>query len=118
MEPFSISCTTCQARLTVRSQAAIGQIMSCPKCSSMVLVEPQQKLVIGMGSAAQLDAPLQDTLRLADTPTRLKRLPEERQQQLMNWGYAVCDAAIRKHSATLVANASPDPKFPFDAGLV
>lgn len=40
MQPFSINCTTCQARLTVRSAAAIGQILSCPRCHSMVLVEP------------------------------------------------------------------------------
>ncbi|MCO6458259.1 MAG: hypothetical protein J5I93_23380, partial [Pirellulaceae bacterium] len=39
MEPFSITCTTCGARLTVRSQAAIGQILGCPRCKSMVLVE-------------------------------------------------------------------------------
>ena len=35
---FSISCTTCQARLVVRDLTAIGQILNCPKCASMVLV--------------------------------------------------------------------------------
>jgi uncharacterized protein DUF1559 len=35
---FTITCTTCQARLNVRSQAAIGTILSCPKCESMVEV--------------------------------------------------------------------------------
>ncbi|MCL4193249.1 MAG: hypothetical protein KJZ87_16045, partial [Thermoguttaceae bacterium] len=35
---FSITCTTCQARLKVRSLDAIGQILSCPKCESMVQV--------------------------------------------------------------------------------
>ncbi|MCA9123167.1 MAG: hypothetical protein H6822_00255 [Planctomycetaceae bacterium] len=40
MEPFSIACTTCQARLRVRDESAIGQILTCPKCGSMVLVEP------------------------------------------------------------------------------
>ena len=39
MEPFSIYCTTCQARLRVRKAAAIGTIVACPKCSAMVLVE-------------------------------------------------------------------------------
>ncbi|MFW6169948.1 MAG: hypothetical protein ACODAD_05615 [Planctomycetota bacterium] len=39
MEPFSITCTTCQARLRVRDESAIGQILACPKCGSMVLVE-------------------------------------------------------------------------------
>jgi NTE family protein len=34
---------------------------------------------------------------LAETPTRLKRLDDTRQERLINWGYAVCDAALRKH---------------------
>ena len=37
---FSITCTTCQARLVVRSEAAIGAILECPKCESMVHVVP------------------------------------------------------------------------------
>ena len=38
MEPFSILCTTCQARLRVRDESAVGQILACPKCGSMVMV--------------------------------------------------------------------------------
>ncbi|HUS37869.1 MAG TPA: hypothetical protein VMX74_00370, partial [Pirellulales bacterium] len=38
-QPFSIVCVTCRVRLTVRDAAAIGQILKCPKCHSMVLVE-------------------------------------------------------------------------------
>ena len=37
---FSITCTTCQARLVVRSEAAIGAILECPRCQSMVQVLP------------------------------------------------------------------------------
>ena len=37
---FSITCTTCQARLVVRSEAAIGAILECPKCQSMVHIMP------------------------------------------------------------------------------
>ncbi len=40
MESFSIACTTCQARLRVRDDSVIGQILTCPKCGSMVLVAP------------------------------------------------------------------------------
>jgi hypothetical protein len=36
---FSILCTTCKTKLRVRDAAVIGQILACPKCSSMVLVE-------------------------------------------------------------------------------
>jgi NTE family protein len=44
-----------------------------------------------------LDCSLDRTMALAETPTRLKRLAEDLQERLINWGYAVCDAAIRKH---------------------
>ncbi len=37
---FYIQCPTCRARLQVRSAAAIGQILTCPKCGGMVQVEP------------------------------------------------------------------------------
>lgn len=36
---FAISCTTCKTRLRVRDASVVGQILACPKCSSMVLVE-------------------------------------------------------------------------------
>jgi DNA-directed RNA polymerase subunit RPC12/RpoP len=39
LEQFSIACTTCQAKLRVRDASAIGQIVTCPKCGSMVLIE-------------------------------------------------------------------------------
>lgn len=45
------------------------------------------------------DAPTfsrEEALRLAATPTRLKALDGERQERLMAWGYAACDAAMRK----------------------
>ena len=37
---FSITCTTCRARLAVRSESAIGAILECPRCESMVQVTP------------------------------------------------------------------------------
>lgn len=39
MDAFSIQCTTCKSRLSVKSAAAIGQIIACPKCGGMVLVK-------------------------------------------------------------------------------
>ena len=39
MLTFSIQCATCQATLNVRDEALIGQILACPKCQSMVMVE-------------------------------------------------------------------------------
>jgi NTE family protein len=37
------------------------------------------------------------TTALANTPTRLARLEPNLQERLINWGYAVCDAAMRRH---------------------
>jgi NTE family protein len=46
------------------------------------------------------DALLRDEDKQTDpakVPTRLKRLDDVTQEHLINWGYAVCDAAIRRH---------------------
>lgn len=57
-----------------------------------------------------LDCPEEKTLALANTPTRMKRLEADLQEKLINWGYAVCDAALRKHvDPTLAAPAG----FPY-----
>ena len=42
-----------------------------------------------------LPCPPEKTLLLANTPTRLKRLDSVVQERLINWGYAICDAAMR-----------------------
>jgi NTE family protein len=41
-----------------------------------------------------------DTSRLAATSTRLERMEPNLQERLINWGYAICDAALRKHCVT------------------
>lgn len=64
-----------------------------------------------------LDCPHVTTIKLAETPTRLKSLPTARQEVLMNWGYAVCDAAMRRHAPQLVNATSPAACFPFEAKL-
>ncbi|HEX3658137.1 MAG TPA: hypothetical protein VHV55_20280 [Pirellulales bacterium] len=40
MDLFAINCPTCRARLKVREQSAIGQIVNCPKCGSMMQISP------------------------------------------------------------------------------
>ena len=61
-----------------------------------------------------LSCPPESTLALAAIPTRLKRLDDSLQRRLINWGYAVCDAALRKH---LNLNLGPQPKFPYAEGV-
>jgi NTE family protein len=58
-----------------------------------------------------LDSPFERTLALAETPTRLKRMNDNLQERLINWGYAVCDAALRKHVDTNIKRGA----FPYPA---
>ncbi len=44
-----------------------------------------------------LNCPYGDAMELANIPTRLARLDDNTQERLINWGYAVCDAALRAH---------------------
>ena len=58
---------------------------------------------------------------LAEIPTRLQRMPRAQQDKLMNWGYAICDAALRTHidatlSSKLGISIAPPTKFPFAGG--
>lgn len=46
--------------------------------------------------AGALPCPEEKTLTLANTKTRLKRLDSVTQERIINWGYAICDAAMRK----------------------
>lgn len=39
-----------------------------------------------------------DTADLAATPTRLAAIDSWRQEALINWGYVICDAALRTHA--------------------
>ena len=62
-----------------------------------------------------LDCPVEATMRLAEIPTRLKRLDDATQEKLINWGYAVCDAALRKHVSP---ELSKPADFPYPAAGV
>ena len=57
-----------------------------------------------------LPCPAEKTRRLAAIPTRLKKLESGLQERLINWGYAICDAALRRH----LDPALPAPaEFPY-----
>ena len=47
--------------------------------------------------ANALVCPFDVTIKLAETATRLTAMDDPLQEQLIDWGYAVCDAAMRKH---------------------
>jgi len=62
-----------------------------------------------------LPCPFEATQRLAAVPTRLAKIADQTQEQLINWGYAICDAAMRLH----VCPDAPAPEqFPYPAAGV
>lgn len=67
------------------------------------------------GTPGALTCPEEKTLALASLPTRLNATAALIQQRLINWGYAICDAAIRKHYDTSLAAPTA---FPYPAAGV
>jgi NTE family protein len=64
--------------------------------------------------AASLPCPPDRTRDLAETKTRLEALDDDRQERLINWGYAICDVAIRRY----VDDSAPTPPgFPYARGV-
>ena len=56
-----------------------------------------------------------------EIPTRLEAMPENLQNRLMNWGYAICDAALRARldpalQVKLGVKINPPKQFPFEGG--
>lgn len=62
-----------------------------------------------------LPCPFARTLELAATPTRLAFMDDTLQERLINWGYAICDAALRRYfDSSLPAPAA----FPYPDAAV
>lgn len=57
-----------------------------------------------------LACPMKDTTALAQTATRLTAMKDDVQEKLIDWGYAICDAAMRKH---VLKDAPPPKESPF-----
>jgi NTE family protein len=72
-----------------------------------------------LDSALNAECPPQRTRELAEIPTRLAELADETQERLINWGYAVCDAAVRTYwpPAPAAGGQLPQPRFPYDRGV-
>jgi NTE family protein len=65
------------------------------------------------GLADPLEAPFERTRALAAVKTRLKAMDDATQERLINWGYAACDAGMRRH----VDPDLPKGRFPFPRGV-
>ncbi len=64
--------------------------------------------------ADALPCPWEKSQTIAATSTRLKKLDDAAQEKIIDWGYALCDAAMRSHGKI----AAPAPlRFPFSIGV-
>ncbi len=61
-----------------------------------------------------LPCPVERTAELARIATRLAAMPDEQQERLINWGYAVCDAAMRRW---VDPNLPVPTAFPYARGV-
>ena len=68
------------------------------------------------GLSDSLPCPYAATIRIANEPTRLARFSESDQQRTVNWGYAVCDAAMRRY--VIEGTAPAAPRFPYPSAGV
>lgn len=66
------------------------------------------------GAPGALPCPPDATRVLAELPTRLARVTAARQRALINWGYAVADAAIRSGDP---GRYEPPEQFPYQGGV-
>ena len=61
-----------------------------------------------------LQCPAAKTQRLAAIPTDLSKKDKDTQERLINWGYAICDAALRSWVDPTLA---PPGEFPYPQGV-
>lgn len=62
-----------------------------------------------------LQCPHDLTKRVAAEPTRLARIPAVRQERIINWGYAICDTAMRRW---VIDGPASRPRFPYESAGV
>lgn len=66
------------------------------------------------GPTTGLPCPEERTAELAQVPTRLADLKDETQERLINWGYAICDIALRRWVDPGLPAAT---RFPYSRGV-
>ena len=71
--------------------------------------------ILDYPASDKLPCPRERTMTLARTPTRLQKMDDALQERLINWGYAITDAAVRGYVEPGVH--SPPVGFPYDAGV-
>jgi len=106
---FSIHCTTCEARLSVRDASLVGQILACPKCGSMVQIMPPDG-GLDEGSSASDDA---ETIRIgqdnSDPAAETVRAPQQPSQPVRRepTGHAAADSGPSSETPSQPKRPSP-----------
>jgi len=70
--------------------------------------------VADYGTPNALPCPEQRAAELSQVATRLADMPDDIQERLINWGYAICDAAMRRW---VDATLPPPAAFPYPRGV-
>lgn len=99
MQPFSVTCETCGARLKVRDESLVGEIHSCPRCASMVLIMLPAESELTSSPPAKAVAPSSGA-ELAGTP---------RSQSPDNDFAAQIDGLLQQGAASDTSESLTDP---------
>lgn len=100
VELFTIQCTTCKARLVVKDESVIGDILSCPKCHSMVQVVPP----VGWQGAGAAESAPGELPRVAATAAERKSPSAEKP--------AARKTEVPREKKTVAAAAAVPPALP------
>ncbi len=105
-------CTTCRARLRVRDRRLVGQIVPCPKCGSMVLIDPPAVAAPSLDANHPSDSPAAEIVTRvprSDSFDNIDRLLDE------PWRRPVARRAIesrwRQPSSGRAPNVTGDPEL-------
>jgi NTE family protein len=71
--------------------------------------------IANYGLSDALPCPYDKTILIANEPTRLAKFSAIDQERTVNWGYAVCDAAMRRW---VIEGETPPPRFPYASATV
>lgn len=76
MTAFRVQCETCHSWLKVRDEGFVGEVHSCPKCGSMVLIAaPTSVPAAPPVAAAQVVAVMSNTLETTEAPPEAFAVP-------------------------------------------
>lgn len=107
MEVFKVICVTCQAKLSVRNEALIGQIVACPRCNSMVEIARPAAAPTSAAPAESTGSTINITARQAD---ELKAAAESTPEAFDN-----SEIPTATDQTTTTAAASPEASAPDDS---